>query len=193
MLSDCIVKTKIYLLFSFLRVCDKMMAQGKSLTTTENGGIIMARSIIDQLIYSITKKPKHYVEVRNPPKTPKEKLSRPQEARQIQYNRWSKHYKMYSGSYLPDKDKNLLKKGWEDMTNTVIKNNNQTNPSKFYRRKSTNQWVRNDRSHWHWYNWWFRRMEHGKLRKQEYLYYDKYGNCCKKESKESHIKGEKEK
>ena len=43
----------------------------------------MARSLIDKIIYSITKKPKHYVEVKNPPKTAKEKLSRPQDARQI--------------------------------------------------------------------------------------------------------------
>ena len=46
----------------------------------------MARSLIDKIIYSITKKPKHYVEVKNPPKTVKEKLSRPQDARQMQYN-----------------------------------------------------------------------------------------------------------
>ena len=57
--------------------------------------------LIDRFIYSITKKPKHYVEVKNPPKTTAEKLSRPQDARQVQYNRWSKRYKMYSGSYLP--------------------------------------------------------------------------------------------
>ena len=33
----------------------------------------MARSLIDKIIYSITKKHKHYVEVKNPPKTAKEK------------------------------------------------------------------------------------------------------------------------
>ena len=37
------------------------------------------RSLIDKIIYSITKKPKHYVEVKNPPKTAQEKLARPQD------------------------------------------------------------------------------------------------------------------
>lgn len=50
----------------------------------------MARSMIDKIIYSITKKPKHYVEVKNPPKTVREKLAHPQHARQVQFNRWSK-------------------------------------------------------------------------------------------------------
>ena len=36
----------------------------------------MARSLIDKIIYSIAKKPKHYVEVKNPPKTAQEKLAR---------------------------------------------------------------------------------------------------------------------
>lgn len=47
------------------------------------------RRMIDRFIYSITKKPTPYVEVKNPPKTVKEKLARPQDARQVQYNRWS--------------------------------------------------------------------------------------------------------
>lgn len=70
----------------------------------------MARSLIDKIIYSITKKPKHYVEVKNPPKTTIAKLARPQDARQVQYNKWSKRYKIYSGSYLPENDRRLLKK-----------------------------------------------------------------------------------
>ena len=74
----------------------------------------MARNLIERIVYLITEKPKHYVEVRNPPKTAREKLARPQDARQMQYNRWSKHYKVYSGSYLPENDRRLLKKGWED-------------------------------------------------------------------------------
>ena len=99
----------------------------------------MARSFIDRLIYSITKKPQHYVEVRNPPRTTAEKLARPQDARQVQYNRWSKRFKVYSGSYLPKDDRKLTQKGWENKTSSVIKNNKQSNPSVFYRRKSTNQ------------------------------------------------------
>ena len=73
----------------------------------------MARNIIDQLIYSVTKKPKHYKEVRNPPKTQLEKLFRAQDARQLQFNRWSKRHKVYSGSYLPHNHRDLLKKGWK--------------------------------------------------------------------------------
>lgn len=149
----------------------------------------MARSLIDRIIYSVTKKPKHCVEVRNPPKTASEKLMRPQEARQIQYNRWSKRFKVYSGSYLPKNDRRLLKKGWEDQTASVVKNNKQSNPSKFYCRKSTNQWVRNDQDHWHWYNWWSKKLDHKAIKKQENLYYDEYGVPCKRDSKESHIKG----
>lgn len=68
-------------------------------------------SFIDKIIYSMTKKPRHYVEVKNPPKTTKEKLARPQDARQMQYNRRSKRYKMYSGSYLPNHTSNHIKPG----------------------------------------------------------------------------------
>lgn len=46
----------------------------------------MKKSLIDKFVYSITEKPKHYVEVKNPPKTVAEKLTRPQDARQVQYN-----------------------------------------------------------------------------------------------------------
>ena len=152
----------------------------------------MKRNSIDRFIYSITKKPAHYVEVKNPPKTAKEKLARPQDARQMQYNRWSKRYKMYSGSYLPENDRRLLKKGWEDKTDSITKNNKKTNPSKFYRRKSTDQWVRNDKDHWHWYNWWLEDLDHKAIKKQENMYYDEYGTPCKKDSRESHLKGKNE-
>ena len=150
----------------------------------------MKRKIIDSLIYLITKKPKHYIEIKNPPKTLKEKLARPQDARQIQYNNWCKRFKIYSGAYLPKNSEILLNKGWENLTDTVIKNNKLSNPSKFYRRKSTNQWVRNDQDHWHWYNWWAKELLHKEIRKQENLYYDKYGNPCKRDSPESHLKGD---
>ena len=118
----------------------------------------MKRNWIDRFIYSITKKPTHYVEVRNPPKTAKEKLARPQDARQMQYNRWSKRYKMYSGSYLPNDHNELRKKGWD-------KKKVSDNMHHIYQRKSTNQTVRHDDerikkdgtlapSHWHWLVWW---------------------------------------
>ena len=149
----------------------------------------MARSLIDKIIYAITQKPEHYVEVKNPPKTAKEKLDCPQDARQMQFNRWSKRFKVYSGSYLPENKCRLLQRGWEHETSTVIKNNKQTNPSSFYRRKSSNQWVRNDREHWHWYNWWSRKFDRKAIKKQENQYYDEYGNPCKRDSPESHIRG----
>lgn len=145
--------------------------------------------LIDRVVYLWSRKPNHYKEVRNPPKTNLEKLLRPQDARQVQYNNWSKKFKVYSGSYLP-KDKNkLLKRGWEDQTNTVVKNNKSSNPSKFYRRKSTKQWVRNDVDHWHWYNWWKKNMDSKIIKKQENMYYDEYGNPCKRDTQESHIWG----
>lgn len=71
----------------------------------------MITKLVDKLIYAITKKPAHYVEVQDPPKTVLEKLARPQDARQLQYNKWSKRYKVYSGSYLP-KDENRLLNRW---------------------------------------------------------------------------------
>ena len=148
------------------------------------------QKFIDQWVYNHSKKPRHCVEVRNPPKTAKEKKARPQDARQIQYNKWSKHFKVYSGSYLPKDHNKLKKKGWENATDKFVRNNKATNPSAFYRRKSTNQWVRNDQDHWHWYNWWLGDVDHKKLKKQDSLYYDKYGECCIKGSQESHLKGE---
>lgn len=149
----------------------------------------MKTSLIDRIIYSITDKPKCCVSVKNPPRTATEKLARPQDARQVQYNRWSRRYKVYSGSYLPVNKDLLLSKGWKK--EEIVKSNKQTNPSSFYRRKSTNQWVRNDIDHWHWYIWWSRCFDHKSLRKQKNLYYDKYGVPCRRRSSESHLKGER--
>ena len=121
--------------------------------------MMMAKKrLIDRLIYSVTKKPKHYVKVKNPPRTAKEKLSRPQDARQMQYNRWSERYKIYSGSYLPNDHSDLTKKGWR-------KKKASDNTHHIYQRRSTNQTVRHDDervkkdgtiapSHWHWLVWW---------------------------------------
>ena len=135
----------------------------------------MRRSWIDRLIYSITKKPKHYVEVRKPPQTTREKLSRPQDARQVQYNKWSKRYKVYSGSYLPKDHNDLKKKGWQ-------KKKISDGDHHFYQRKSTNQTIRfdNDRinkrgffekGHYHWYIWWknwFGKKTEERIRKKQY-------------------------
>ncbi len=146
----------------------------------------MKTSKIDRWVYSHTKKPLHYREVRKPPKTPKEKRERPQDARQVQYNRWSKHFKVYSGSYLPKDETKLLKQGWKDET----KENGIGGENTLYRRKSTNQLVRNDHDEkpWHWYNFFGKKLDHKKLRKnRNTMYLNKYGEPCGKDSEDSHI------
>ena len=161
----------------------------------------MARSLIDKIIYSITKKPKHYVEVKNPPKTAREKLARPKEARQIQYNKWSKRYKIYSGSYLPTEHEVLTKKGWK-------KKSASDNMHHIYQRKSTHQTVRHDderikkdgtkvSSHWHWLVWWkpyFGRKTRKRFnlaKNSEKIYYDKYGTKVSQNNDGHHIHKEK--
>ena len=161
----------------------------------------MKRSFVDKLVYAITKKPKHYVEVRRPPKTAKEKLSRPQDARQMQYNAWSKRFKVYSGSYLPKDSSALEKNGWS-------KKQISTEEHRFYQRKSTNQTVRYDstrinsrgkteKGHYHWYVWWknyFGKNSEARLRKQQYknnkkekVYYNKYGEKTSFSNPDHHI------
>ena len=155
----------------------------------------MARSLIDKIIYSITKKPKHYVEVKNPPQTAKEKLSRPQDARQAQYNKWSKRYKIYSGSYLPENDRRLLKKGWEDKKPLQ-------NGGMIMQRKSSGQTIRSEchskPHHYHWLDFWekpFVNSKHRKFKKREFggekVYYNKYGQLTHQGDAEHHIYGDK--
>ena len=155
----------------------------------------MARSFIDRLIYSITKKPKHYVEVRNPPRTTAEKLARPQDARQMQYNKWSKRYKIYSGSYLPENDRRLLKKGWEDKKPLQ-------NGGMVMQRKSSGQIIRSETHgqphHYHWLDFWerpFVNSRHRKFKKREFggerVYYDKYGQLTHRGDPEHHLYGDK--
>ena len=161
----------------------------------------MKKSIIDRFIFSITKKPKHYVEVRKPPRTVKEKLARPQDARQVQYNRWSKRFKVYSGSYLPANHNDLKQKGWK-------KKNVSDNDHHIYQRKSTNQTIRYDddrinrhgkleKGHYHWYIWWknwFGKKTEEKIRKKQYknkkteeVYYNKYGEKTSFGNSDHHI------
>lgn len=155
----------------------------------------MAKRLVDKLVYKITKKPTHYKEVRNPPQTALEKLKRPQDARQVQYNKWSKATKVYSGSYLPKDDSKLLKQGWTNETSHKIDQLNPKTP-KTYRRKSTDQWVRhdknNDNDHWHWYNWWKKeKLPRDFMRKKTNdVYLDKYGNPCAEKSTQSHLEGQ---
>lgn len=155
----------------------------------------MARSFIDKIIYSITKKPKHYVEVKTPPRTAREKLARPQDARQMQYNKWSKRYKIYSGSYLPENDRRLLKKGWEDKKPLQ-------NGGMIMQRKSTGQTIRSDwhsqSHHYHWLDFWekpFVNSKHRKFKEREFcgerVYYNKYGQLTHRGDPEHHIYGDK--
>ena len=165
----------------------------------------MARSLIDMFVYAITTKPLHYVEVKNPPKTAAEKIARPQDARQVQYNEWSKRFKVYSGSYLPENDQMLLKKGWCIATATEPMNH-------FYQRKSTNQTVRYDvghhnkngtwiDGHYHWYIWWkngFDTQESKRIRRKqnrrkrtEKVYYNKYGAFTSFSNPDHHIQPHK--
>ena len=155
----------------------------------------MARHFVDKIIYAITKKPTHYVEVKNPPKTAIEKLARPQDARQIQYNQWSKRFKVYSGSYFPENDRRLLKKGWEDKK--VLQNGGM-----IMQRKSSGQTIRSEwhgqPHHYHWLDFWekpFVNSKHRKFKKKEFsaenVYYNKYGQLTHQGDPEHHIYGDK--
>ena len=151
----------------------------------------MARQSIDRYIYSITKKPKHYVEVKNPPKTRKEKLARPQDARQLQYNRWSKARQIYSGSYLPYQSKELSRQGWR----TFNKSHNayetehirkSTGPHVLRHGRHVNRKGILEPTHYHWKNLMTKGLS--KKKRASIYYHDKYGNTCARNSDESHIK-----
>ena len=150
------------------------------------------KSFIDKLIYHITKKLDCYKEVKNPPQTVIEKLMRPQDARQVQYNNWSKAHKVYSGSYLPKQKNALLNRGW---TKQNVGNDNH----QVLQRKSTKQTVRydnhsNDRPHAHWLCWWKKNItpsEYRKLKNRDYscekVYYNKYGELTTRKNPDHHI------
>lgn len=147
---------------------------------------------IDKMIYKLTTKPACYKEVKNPPKTVVEKLLRPQAARQVLYNNWSKAHKVYSGSYLPKDKEKLLNEGWQKQT---IGNENH----QVIQRKSTNQVVRydthkNDPPHAHWLFLWKKNItprEYRKFRNGEFsgakVYYNKYGELTSRRDSEHHL------
>ena len=154
----------------------------------------MAKNWIDKIIYSITRKPTHYKEVKNPPKTIIGKLFRPQDARQQQYNCWSKAFKVYSGSYLPIDDKKLERRGWE--IKKLLKNG-----GKVIQRKSTGQTVRSESHgqphHYHWLDFWekpFVNANFKKFKSKEFggqnVYYDKYGVLTHKGDPKHHLYGD---
>lgn len=169
--------------------------QGIPLTFFMKRGKIMKRNWIDKFIYSITEKPRHYVEVKNPPKTTPQKLMHPQDARQMQYNRWSKRYKIYSGSYLPENDRRLLTKGWEDKKSLK-------NGGSIMQRKSSGQTIRSETHgqlhHYHWLNFWekpFVNSKHRKFKEKEFsqqkVYFNKFGELTNQKDPEHHLYGDK--
>lgn len=151
----------------------------------------MARSYIDRFIYSITKKPRHYIDVQNPPKTILEKLSRPQDARQVQYNKWSKSHQIYSGSYLPYRHKDLSKQGW-----IIIRRSSNKYDTEHIRKTTGQHVLRHGRhvnrygnlepTHYHWIN--HKAEKFSKKKRSSNYYYDKFGNICSRGSRASHLK-----
>ena len=151
------------------------------------------QKLVNHFIYQTTKKPECCKKLRNPPVTLQDKLSRRQDARQMQYNAWSRHYKIYSGSYLPDEHERLLKKGWRRKKASDAKH-------VVYQRKSTCQTVRHDDArvsakgfkpaHWHWLVWW--KPYFGKKSKEQFnkkrLYYNIYGEKVSKNNAGHYIK-----
>lgn len=138
---------------------------------------------IDKWVYNNSVKPNHYKRVKNPPKTILEKIMRPQDARQQQFNNWCKRFGVFCGSYLPQEHRKLLKKGWFDSTHPNGKIHRPDIVE--YTRKSTNQKVvHHDHKngfdeHYHWYN------NHSK-NKDDY-YFDRYGEVCKKDKPATHL------
>lgn len=155
----------------------------------------MAKSFIDKIVYKITRKPTQYKEVKNPPKTIIGKLLRPQDARQVQYNNWSRAHKVYSGSYLPSNDQELGRKGWENKK--LLQNG-----GKVIQRKSTGQTVRSETHrqahHYHWLDFWekpFTNSSYKKFKNKEFsgqkVYYNKYGELTHRGDPEHHLYGDK--
>jgi hypothetical protein len=145
-------------------------------------------------IYSHSQKPSHYKEVKKPCRGILAKITHPQTARQQLYNKWCKEHQYYSGSYLPKKHKKLLVQGWTDETK------NESSKIKgrlFFRKNSTNQWIRKDikdsgrKPHYHWYAFWGKKFnkKQANPKNGKNMYYDKYGNKCDRNSDESHING----
>ena len=141
------------------------------------------QKMFNRYVYEHTKKPTHYVRIANPKSL--------QDFRQIQFNRWSKRFGVYSGSYLPDDPLTLRKKGWNEQTSPK----NTTGDHRTFQRKSTGQLVRFDRKsfkkgrfedeHYHWKNAKSDREFRKKDESEKYI--DRYGNICADKSPESHL------
>ena len=154
----------------------------------------MAKTLIDRIVYKLSQKPKYYKEVKNPPKTVIGKLLRPQDARQVQYNNWSRAHRIYSGSYLPTNDRELIQKGWEYKKHLQ-------NGGKVIQRKSTGQTIRSETHgqshHYHWLDFWekpfinarYKKFKHTEFGGQN-VYYNKYGELTHKGDPEHHLYGD---
>lgn len=150
------------------------------------------KKIIEKIVYYTTDKPKYYKVVKNPPKNAIEKLIRRQDARQVQYNKWSRVHKVYSGSYLPENPEDLFKKNW-----TLQKVGNQNH--RVIQRNTTKQTVRydyhkGDKPHAHWLDLWDKNISsnsYNKFRDKEFsgkdVYYNKYGEVVSKRDPSHHI------
>lgn len=136
-----------------------------------------------------------YVEVKNPPRTIFEILARREDARQMQYNRWSKRYRVYSGSYFPENHSRLLKKGWVYVKPLQ-------NGGMVIQRKSSGQTIRSDwhgkPHHYHWLDFWekpFVNARYRKFKKREFsgerVYYNKHGQLTRQGDPEHHLYGDK--
>lgn len=102
-------------------------------------------------------------------------------------NKLADLFNIFGGSRLPEDPNELLKQKWEDITHPEKKEKHRGGT---FKNKATGQEVNFDygnenkgrfqsHNHYHWKN-----LENDK---NKYPYIDKYGNKCKKSSKESHI------
>ena len=138
------------------------------------------KRIKNMLIYNLTNKPSCYIHVDDSKSL--------QDYRQIQYNNWCKAKGVFNGSYLPYNPETLLKKGWKDISTPGFKKKYPTNFQ--LQRKSTGQIIRYEAetddqfSHYHWEN---RVSLHDRSGKNKTFYLDRYGNGCRRRSKESHL------
>lgn len=169
--------------------------------------LLLLKKWFKNFVYANTAKPDCYVHIDNPRTL--------QEYRQVQYNNWCKVKGVYNGSYLPKNPNKLTsegKKGWEELTSSKDK----TGKHRSFRRKSTGQFVSfHDKEfnsgeyideHYHWYNFnlqgvdnenqsttqsiterYTQQRRDGLKTNKDKPYKDRYGNGCKKGSRESHL------
>ena len=109
----------------------------------------------------------------------------------MQYNRWSKHHQVYSGSYLPYQTKDLENRGWktEHRSDNAYETEHirkSTGQHVLRHGKHINRYGQLETTHYHWKNPNAEGLS--KNKKKANYYFDKYGNVCARKSDESHIK-----